>query len=67
MKTGDRETRLTLSEALKLSGLADSGGQAKHLIQEGLVRVNDQVETRRKRKLRSGDRVEVDGEIFVLD
>lgn len=61
------EPTLTLSEALKLSGLAATGGQAKRLVQAGEVRVNGEVETRRKRALRQGDEIEVAGESFVLD
>lgn len=42
---------------MKFVGLAMSGGEAKHLIQEGHVLVNGDLETRRSRKLRPGDRV----------
>jgi ribosome-associated protein len=58
---------LTLSAALKLAGLADTGGQAKALIQGGHVRVNGEIETRRKHRLRAGDEIEVDGESFVIE
>lgn len=58
---------ITLSDALKLSGFADTGGQAKRLVQEGSVRVNGEVEQRRKRRLREGDEIEVGGERFVLE
>ena len=58
---------LTLAAALKLSGHADTGGQAKQRIQAGEVRVNGVVETRRKRKLHAGDEIEVDGETFVIE
>lgn len=61
------ESFITLSDALKLSGLAGTGGQAKQLIQAGLVQVNGEVETRRKRKLKAGDTVNCDGEEFVLE
>lgn len=61
------EDAITLSDALKLAGLADTGGQAKRLIQGGSVRVNGEVETRRKRRLRPGDEIDVDGESFVLE
>lgn len=40
---------------LKLAGLAESGGEARALIESGAVRVNDEVETRRGRQLRRGD------------
>ena len=52
---------LRLDQFLKLRGVADSGGQAKLLIQSGEVRVNGEVETRRRRNLVVGDVVEVDG------
>lgn len=58
---------LTLSSALKLAGLVDTGGQAKHLIQSGQVKVNGVVETRRKHRLQEGDVIEVDGETFTLE
>ena len=50
---------ITLGQALKASDLVGSGGEAKVLIQAGEVRVNGEVETRRGRKLESGDVVEV--------
>ena len=46
---------ITLAHALKLIGLASSGGQAKHLVRGGVVRVNGVVETQPGRKLRAGD------------
>lgn len=57
---------LQLDDALKLAGVAATGGQAKQLIQQGEVRVNGEVETRRKRKLVEGDVVEVGGESFEI-
>ena len=53
---------MTLGQALKASNLVGSGGEAKVLIQGGEVRVNGEVETRRGRRLRSGDVVEVGGD-----
>ncbi len=50
---------ITLDALLKATGLADSGGQAKELINEGKVKVNNEVETRRGRKLRGGEVVEI--------
>jgi ribosome-associated protein len=61
------EESITLGNALKLSGLADTGGYAKSLIQDGLVKVNGQVERRRKRRVRHGDEIEVAGERFVVE
>ncbi len=50
---------VTLGQALKAANIVGSGGEAKVLIQTGEVRVNGEVETRRGRKLRQGDVVEV--------
>lgn len=50
---------MTLGQALKASDLVGSGGEAKVLIQAGEVRVNGEIETRRGRKLREGDVIEV--------
>jgi ribosome-associated protein len=47
---------LTLAQAVKAVGLADSGGQAKHLVRGGGVRVNGTVEVQPGRKLHPGDR-----------
>jgi ribosome-associated protein len=58
---------ITLNDALKLSGLAATGGQAKVLIQSGQVKVNGEVEMRRKKKLKAGDVIEVNGEEFVIE
>ncbi len=57
---------IKLDQFLKVVGIAQTGGQAKLIIQEGQVVVNDAVETRRGRKLVSGDRVIVGKETFVV-
>jgi ribosome-associated protein len=57
---------LRLDDALKLAGVASTGGEAKVMIQGGAVRVNGAVETRRKRKLVEGDVVEVGDETFEI-
>lgn len=50
-----------LDAFLKWAGVADTGGEAKVLIQQGGVRVNGAAEGRRSRKLRPGDVVTVRG------
>ncbi|MGB0561355.1 MAG: RNA-binding S4 domain-containing protein [Spirulinaceae cyanobacterium] len=57
---------IKLDQFLKLSGVAATGGQAKLMIQDGIVTVNGETETRRGKKLRTGDRVEVNSETFVV-
>lgn len=59
MKYKLEEEYIQLQNVLKLLGLVDSGAMAKNIIQDGLVRVNGQVDTRRGKKLRVGDIVEV--------
>ncbi len=61
------ENSIRLDQFLKLSNMAETGGQAKLLIQAGEVVVNGAVETRRRRKLVPGDTVEVAGEQFVIE
>lgn len=51
-----RGDHITLAQAAKVVGLADSGGQAKHLVRSGVVHVNGAAETQPGRKLRAGDR-----------
>ena len=48
---------IELDKLLKRENLAASGGEARALIDQGLVRVNGEVETRRRRKCRPGDLV----------
>jgi ribosome-associated protein len=50
-----RDDVIRLGQALKLSGLADSGGEARGLVAQGAVTVNGEVETRRGRQLHRGD------------
>ena len=48
---------ITLVQALKVMGVAGTGGHAKHLVRDGTVTVNGVVETQPGRKLHPGDRV----------
>jgi ribosome-associated protein len=47
---------VTLAQAVKAVGLAETGGQAKILVREGTFEVNGAVEKQPGRKLRAGDR-----------
>ncbi len=59
-----RGEHITLDALLKASGIVSSGGAAKVLVADGGVRVNGEPETRRGRKLRAGDEVQL-GERLV--
>ncbi|WP_076818700.1 RNA-binding S4 domain-containing protein [Pseudofrankia asymbiotica] len=54
-----RDQMIRLGQFLKLADLVESGGDVKPLLLEGLVRVNDEIETRRGRQLTQGDVVTV--------
>lgn len=57
---------IELQQALKVANLVETGGHAKQMIQGGEVKVNGEVETRRRRKLYPGDVVEVGGEAYHI-
>ena len=58
---------IRLQDLLKFAGAVETGGEAKVVIQEGEVKVNGEVCTMRGKKLRPGDRAELDGQIFVVE
>ncbi len=65
LPVGDRPINLT--QVLKLAGWTGTGGEAKGLISEGLVKVNGEVELRKRRQMQVGDRVElIDGPSLIL-
>ncbi len=56
-----------LYKILKFEGLAESGGDAKQAIAEGLVSVNGEVETQKRKKIRPGDQIDfIDHHIEVV-
>ena len=61
------ENFIKLDSFMKWQNLAETGGQAKLLIQNGEVRVNGKIETRRGRKLVNGDKVTFRGKTLTVD
>ena len=57
---------IKLDQFLKLAEITSTGGHSKILIQEGLVKVNGEIELRRGRKLKPGDVVEVEDEKLIV-
>ncbi|ORU90106.1 MAG: RNA-binding protein [Cycloclasticus sp. symbiont of Poecilosclerida sp. M] len=55
-----------LYKILKFEALVPSGGEAKYVISEGLVSLNAKVETRKRKKVVSGDVIEFGGEKFRI-
>lgn len=62
-----RDEFIKLGQALKAAGLVESGVEAKDVILEGLVLVNDEIDTRRGRKLYDGDIVSFDGTTIKIE
>ncbi|WP_048601637.1 S4 domain-containing protein YaaA [Rubeoparvulum massiliense] len=61
------DENITLGHFLKWQGVIQTGGEAKHYLLNANIMVNDELETRRGRKLHVGDRIEVPGvEVFYL-
>lgn len=61
-----RDEFIKLGQALKLSGEVDSGMDAKFVIQDGKVTVNNEVEYRRGRKLYKDDIFLYKGKEFII-
>lgn len=61
-----RDDSIRLGQLLKLASLAEDGFHAKELIENGMVKVNGEIETRRGRQLRIGDVVGLAGESVVV-
>jgi len=57
---------IELHNLLKITGMCNSGGQAKLLVSEGLVNVDGKVETRKRCKIRSTQCVEFNGESITV-
>ena len=63
----DGEEFIKLGQAMKKAGFVGSGVDAKFVIQDGLVKVNGEVDTRRGRKLYPGDSFECNGETCIIN
>ena len=57
---------IKLDALLKFAAMVGTGGEAKYVINEGLVKVNGEVCTMRGKKLHDGDTVEFGGEIMKI-
>ncbi len=58
---------IRLDNLLKFAGAVDTGGAAKFLIQDGQVKVNGEICTMRGKKLRSGDKAEIEDLLIEVD
>ena len=62
-----RDEYIKLGQALKAANLVEDGVDAKLVIQDGLVKVNNEVDIRRGRKLYDGDVVSFDGQELRIE
>lgn len=60
-----RTETIDLLQLLKASGLAMTGGEAQHLVVSGCIAVNDEPESRKRRKLHAGDIVRLEDVVEV--
>ena len=67
IKIRDGEEFIKLGQAMKKAGLVGSGLDAKILIQDGQVKVNGEVDTRRGKKLYPGNSFEYDGNTVKVE
>ncbi|EPM7937930.1 RNA-binding S4 domain-containing protein [Vibrio alginolyticus] len=57
---------IELYKLFKIANLISGGGEAKHIIEEGYVAVNGELETRKRRKMYDGDFFEFNQEYYVV-
>ena len=66
MKITIKDEFIKLRQALKLAGVVEDGVEAKYAIQDGLVQVNGEVDTRRGRKVYEGDVITFENQEIVV-
>ena len=67
IKLRESDEFIKLGQALKAAGLVESGVEAKEVVQDRMVKVNGETDTRRGRKLYDGDKVEFDGQEIKIE
>lgn len=60
------EDFIELIKLLKFVGICQTGGQAKLAVENGLVSVDGEIESRKRRKVRKGMRVEIEGQTILV-
>lgn len=66
MKITIKDEFIKLGQALKLAGVVEDGVEAKYAIQDGLVQVDGEVDTRRGRKVYEGDVITFENQEIVV-
>ena len=58
---------IELNDFLKINNVGATGGQVKILIRSGVIKVNGEIETRNRKKLVVGDKVQFEGRVFNVE
>jgi ribosome-associated protein len=58
---------IELIKLLKVTSICGSGGEAKHMVDEGEVKLNGELESRKRAKIRRGDKVEIFNEVIEVE
>lgn len=66
MKFELKDDYIELYKLIKVMDLVDSGGHAKILIEEGLVKRNGEIELRKRAKIQAGETIEVDSDVIEV-
>lgn len=61
-----RHQPVELYKILKFEGLVASGGEAKQLIAQGMIALNGQIETQKRKKINAGDKISFGDEDFLI-
>lgn len=57
---------IELIKLLKIMHISESGGQAKMMVDDGLVKLNGEIEYRKRAKLRPGDTINIFGQSILI-
>ena len=58
---------IQLIQLLKTLGISETGGQAKLMVEDGLVKLNGDVEYRKRAKLKRGDKIEILNQLIEIE
>lgn len=58
---------IELIKLLKVTNMCMSGGEAKQFVDDGIVKLNGQIESRKRAKIRKGDKVEIFDKTIVVE
>ncbi len=67
VKIRQNQDYITLNNFLKIIGVISTGGEAKMFLMSNDVYVNDELESRRGRKLKKGDKIKIYNQEFIID